>query len=65
MLKNYLKIALRGYRRNQKFTFLNLLSLIIGLFVAYVGITYISYEHSYESFHENKDQLYRLARTYR
>jgi putative ABC transport system permease protein len=65
MFKNYLKIAFRGYLRNRKFTALNLMSLVAGLFVAYVGISYISFENSYESFHENSDQIYRLARTYR
>jgi putative ABC transport system permease protein len=65
MFKNYLKIAFRGYLRNRKFTALNLMSLVAGLFVAYVGISYISFENSYESFNENSDQIYRLARTYR
>lgn len=65
MLKNYLKIALRGYLRNRKFTVLNLMSLVAGLFVAYVGISYISFEQSYDGFHENSDRIYRLARTYR
>ncbi|WP_296702677.1 FtsX-like permease family protein [Algoriphagus sp.] len=62
---NYIKIAFRGYLRNRKFTFLNLVSLIAGLFVAYVGISYISFERSYEDFHKNSDHIYRLARTYR
>lgn len=65
MLKNNFKIAIRSYIRNRKFTSLNLLSLIIGLFVAYIGISYISFERSYDSFHENSDNIYRLARTYR
>ncbi|MEP4375007.1 MAG: FtsX-like permease family protein, partial [Algoriphagus sp.] len=65
MINNYLKIALRGYLRNRRFTFLNLLSLVAGLFVAYVGITYIKFENSYDSYHENSDRIYRLVRTYR
>ena len=65
MLKNYLKISFRGYLRNRRFTALNLMSLVAGLFVAYVGISYISFERSYDSFHENSNRTYRLARTYR
>lgn len=65
MIKNYIKIAFRGYLRNRKFAVLNLMSLILGLFVAYVGISYISFENSYDSFHENSERIYRLARTYR
>ena len=60
-----LKTALRSYLRNRSFTFLNLLSLVIGLFVAYVAIAYISFEYSYDKFHENASDIYRLGRTYR
>ena len=65
MLQNSLKTAFRGYLRNRSFTFLNLLSLVIGLFVAYVAIAYIKYEYSYDKFHENASDIYRLGRTYR
>ena len=60
-----LKTALRSYLRNRSFTFLNLLSLVIGLFVAYVAIAYISFEYSYDKFHENTSDIYRLCRTFR
>ena len=65
MLKSNLKIAFRGYLRNKKFTVLILLSLISGLFVAYLGLSYIRFETGYESFHSNSDNIYRLIRTYR
>ncbi|MBC8112419.1 MAG: ABC transporter permease [Verrucomicrobia bacterium] len=65
MLLNSLKIALRGYLRNRLFTLLNLLSLVIGLFVAYVAIGYISYEYSYDKFHKNAANIYRLGATFR
>ena len=65
MLKNYFKIAFRGYLRNGKFTALNLLSLVIGLFVAFVGISYLLFETGYERFHQNSDRIYRVAWSYR
>lgn len=65
MWLNNLKIALRGFIRNRTFTLLNLLSLMAGLFVAYVGISYWTFENSYDTFHEDSDSIYRLARTYR
>ncbi|WP_020606327.1 ABC transporter permease [Spirosoma spitsbergense] len=65
MFTNYLKIAFRNLVRNRSFTVLNLLSLIIGLFVAYVAISYIRFELGYDSFHRNAGSIYRLARTYR
>lgn len=65
MLRTSLKIALRGFLRNRFFTAFNLASLLMGLFVAYVAISYISFEYSYDQFHENHENIYRLARTYR
>ncbi len=60
-----LKLAWRGYVRNRAFTGLNLLSLTIGLFVAYTAISYIRFELSYDTFHKNAGSIYRLIRTYR
>jgi putative ABC transport system permease protein len=64
-MQNNLKLAWRGYVRNRSFTILNLLSLTIGLFVAYTAISYIRFELSYDTFHQNADSVYRLIRTYR
>jgi len=60
-----LKIALRGFLRNRFFTLFNLLSLVAGLFVAFVAIGYIGFENSYDKFHEDSENIYRLARKYR
>ena len=65
MIKNYFKIAFRGFLRNRLFTTFNLVSLVIGLFIAYIAIGYIGFEYSYDTFHENSENTYRLARTYR
>ncbi|MGB5553548.1 MAG: FtsX-like permease family protein [Flavobacteriaceae bacterium] len=65
MILTSLKIALRGFLRNRFFTSFNLLSLVAGLFVAFVAISYIGFEYSYDAFHENSKNIYRLARTSR
>ncbi len=65
MLSTSLKIAFRGFIRNRFFTVFNLLSLVIGLFVAFVAFSYIKWEFGYDDFHENSENTYRLARTYR
>lgn len=65
MIRNYLKIAWRGYVRERAYTGLNLLSLTIGLFVAYTAISYIRFELSYDTFHQNAESVFRLIRTYR
>jgi putative ABC transport system permease protein len=64
-MQQNLKLAWRGYTRNRVFTSLNLLSLTIGLFVAYTAINYVRFELSYDTFHQNADSVYRLIRTYR
>ena len=64
-MQQNLKLAWRGYVRNRAFTGLNLLSLTIGLFVAYTAISYIRFELSYDTFHQNAGSVYRLIRTYR
>ncbi len=64
-MQQNLKLAWRGYVRNRSFTILNLLSLTVGLFVAYTAVSYIQFELSYDTFHQNADSVYRLIRTYR
>ncbi|MBC8152054.1 MAG: ABC transporter permease, partial [Bacteroidetes bacterium] len=64
-MQNNLKLAWRGYVRDRAFTGLNGLSLTIGLFVAYTAISYIRFELSYDTFHQNAKSVYRLIRTYR
>ncbi len=65
MISTGLKIALRGFLRNRFFTTFNLLSLVGGLFVAFVAIGYIGFENSYDEFHENSENIYRVGWTYR
>jgi putative ABC transport system permease protein len=65
MISHSLKMTLRGYLRNRTFTLLNLTNLVIGLFVAYTAISYIGFEWSYDKFHQNSDNIYRVEWTYR
>lgn len=65
MLSTSLKIAFRGFLRHRFFTIFNLLSLVTGLFVAFVAIGYIGFETSYDKFHEDSENIYRVGWTYR
>lgn len=65
IMRNNLKLAWRGYARNRTYTGLNGLSLTIGLFVAYIAISYIRFELSYDRFHQKAESVYRIIRTYR
>src|SRR5438309_1654458 len=63
MLKNYFKIALRHLWRNRLYTFINIAGLTIGMTCALLSILYVNDEMSYDRFHKNAPQLYRLTTT--
>jgi len=61
MLKNYFKIAIRNIIRHKGFSFINIVGLALGLAVFILIMLWVQDESSYDKFHENKDQLYRLV----
>ncbi len=65
MLKNYLKIAFRNFRRHRAWSFINVLGLAIGLAVCMVILLHIRDEMSFDNFHENGDRIYRVNRNWR
>jgi putative ABC transport system permease protein len=60
MLSNYLKIALRGFRKNRLFTLVNFAGLSIGLTFCFLTLLWYRFEHSYDQFHPTADRLYRM-----
>jgi putative ABC transport system permease protein len=61
MIINNFKLAFRHLRRSKVFTLINVLGLSVSL-SAFVLITqYISFELSFDQFHENRDVLYRVG----
>jgi len=60
MLKNYLKIALRNLLRNKTFSFINIFGLAIGLAACLIIVQYVSFELSYDDFHPDVENTYRL-----
>ncbi|MFS4468657.1 ABC transporter permease [Maribacter sp. 2210JD10-5] len=63
MFKNYLKIAFRFFSKNELFTFINISGLTIGI-TAFLLITqYVNFEKSYDNYHVNIDDLYRVTLT--
>src|SRR6266487_5429860 len=60
MFKNYFKIAWRNLLRNKIFSVIKILGLSIGLMVCMLIFLYTKDEISYDQFHENKAQLYRI-----
>ncbi|MBN8651960.1 MAG: ABC transporter permease [Cytophagales bacterium] len=64
MLRNYFLIAFRSLLKNQIFSFINIFGLAVGI-TAFLFITqYVRYEHSYEDFHTNSDQVLRITTEY-
>ncbi|UCC44654.1 MAG: ABC transporter permease [Candidatus Zixiibacteriota bacterium] len=64
MLKHYFKAALRNLQRQKLYTCITIVGLAAGLTVCLVVLGNISYEFSFEDFHENKDRIYRVECDY-
>jgi len=64
MIKNYLKVAWRNLSRNKTFSVIKILGLSIGLMVCALIFLYTKDEISYDRFHDNKAQLYRIIQTF-
>lgn len=64
MLKNYLKIAYRNLLKNKAFGMINIFGLAIGMTACLLIIHYVRFELSYENFHENADNIYRITLDY-
>jgi putative ABC transport system permease protein len=60
MLKNYFKIAWRNLLKNKGFSAINIFGLAIGITVALLIGLWIVNELSYDNFHKNKNQIYRV-----
>ncbi len=61
MFRNYLTSALRSFAKSKVFTMINILGLSLSMSVCLVLINII-YEHfTYDDFHPNGEQIYRLT----
>ncbi len=61
MLKNYIKIAVRNFRKNKLFSILNITGLAIGMAACLLIMQYVSFKLSHDQFHKNADQIYRVV----
>jgi putative ABC transport system permease protein len=60
MFKNYLKLAVRNLVKRRGYTILNIAGLVIGFTCCLLIFQYVSYEKSYDDFHEKANQVVRL-----
>jgi putative ABC transport system permease protein len=61
MLINYLKIAFRNLARHKAFSFINIAGLAIGMTCSIFILLWVRDELSYDKFHNQADQIYRLT----
>jgi len=61
MFKNYLKTVLRHVKRHKGYSFINIAGLAIGMTCCILILLYIQYELSYDKFHEDAHDIYRIA----
>ena len=61
MFKNYFKTAFRNLARNKIYSFINVAGLSLGLACAMLIILYVKDEVSFDRFHKNVDNIYRVV----
>jgi len=60
MVKNNIKIARRTLWRNKFYTGINLVGISLGIACFLLSSLYVHHEFSYDGFHENIDDIYRV-----
>ncbi len=60
MLRNNLIITIRNLRKHKGYSAINLLGLAIGMAAGFLILQYVAFELSYDDFHVNKDNIYRM-----
>ncbi|MCB0667821.1 MAG: ABC transporter permease [Saprospiraceae bacterium] len=60
MFKAYAKGTLRSFTKNKVYTILNISGLALGIAACLFILQYVSYERSYDRFHANYEDLYRV-----
>ncbi|MEO6722237.1 MAG: ABC transporter permease [Ferruginibacter sp.] len=61
MFKNYFKIAWRNLKRNKAYALLNIVGLSLGIACSILIFVLVSYHLSFDTFHKNKDRVYRIT----
>ena len=60
MFKNYFKTAFRNILNHRTYSIINIVGLAIGMTCFILIALYIQYELSYDKFHKDSDQIYRI-----
>ncbi|GAB4014169.1 ABC transporter permease [Spirosoma migulaei] len=60
MLSNYLKIAFRNLQRSTFYSLINIGGLALGIAVSLLILLFVVHERTYDRFHANADQIFRV-----
>ncbi len=60
MIKNFIKIALRNIKKHKGYSFINITGLAIGMACCLLITIWVLDELSYDRFHQNAENLYRV-----
>ena len=61
MIISFLKFAIRFFIKNKAYFFVSLISLSVGLATFMYIATYLDYENNYDKFHQEYENIYRIA----
>ena len=61
MLKNYTLVAIRNIKRNMTFTTINVVGMAISMAVCLLILATIDDQNSYDEFHSQRDDIYRVT----
>ncbi len=64
MLKNYFKISIRNLKKQKGYSVINVAGLALGMACCLLILLYVRDERSYDRYHENAEQVYRVARAW-
>ena len=62
MIWNYFKIAIKNLTRYRSFSVINIAGLAIGLSASLLIALWVFDELSYDKYHDNSEQIYRVGR---
>ncbi len=60
LLKNYLKVSLRSFKKNRLYSTINTLGLSVGLAVVFIAMYWINYHLSFDRFHSKSESIYEV-----
>ena len=60
MFSNYFKIAFRNIQRHKGYSAINIAGLAVGMVCTLLIVLWVQHELSYDTFHANGDELYRI-----